>query len=30
MAELILHGKAVESMFGLLGEHENDITYGAS
>jgi hypothetical protein len=27
MAELTLHGKPVASVFGFLGEHENDITY---
>jgi len=28
--ELTLHGKLVSSVFGLLGEHENDITYSVS
>ena len=27
MAELLLHGKRIESVFQLLGDHENDITY---
>ncbi len=27
MAELLLHGKHVRSVFHLLGEHENDLTY---
>lgn len=27
MAELLLHGKNIESVFHLLGEHENDLTY---
>lgn len=27
MAELLLHNKKVESVFHLLGERENDITY---
>lgn len=27
MAELLLHGKKVQSVFHLLGEHENDLTY---
>lgn len=30
MAELILHSKPVASVFHLLGEHENDITYSIS
>src|SRR5258707_9656737 len=30
MAELKLHGKPVASVFGLLGEDENDITYSIS
>ena len=27
MVELLLHKRRVESVFNLLGEHENDITY---
>lgn len=27
MADLLLHGKRIESVFQLLGDHENDITY---
>jgi hypothetical protein len=27
MAELLLHGKNIESVFHLLGEHENDLTH---
>lgn len=27
MTEILLHGKRVESVFNLLGEHENDLTY---
>jgi hypothetical protein len=27
MTELLLHGKKVRSVFHLLGEHENDLTY---
>lgn len=27
MTEILLHGKKVESVFNLLGEHENDLTY---
>jgi hypothetical protein len=30
MAELLLHKRKVESIFHLLGEHENDITYSVS
>lgn len=30
MAELILHGKPVASVFGLLGDRENDITYSVA
>ena len=27
MTEILLHGRRVESVFNLLGEHENDLTY---
>lgn len=27
MAELLLHGRSVQTVFQLLGEHENDLTY---
>jgi hypothetical protein len=27
VTELLLHGRRVESVFHLLGEHENDLTY---
>ncbi len=27
MADLLLHGKRIDSVFQLLGGHENDITY---
>ena len=30
MPELLLHKRKVESIFHLLGEHENDITYSVS
>jgi hypothetical protein len=30
MAELLLHERKVESVFDLLGEHENDITYSVA
>jgi hypothetical protein len=30
MAELLLHKRKVESVFHLLGEHENDITYSVA
>jgi hypothetical protein len=30
MTELLLHKRKVESVFHLLGEHENDITYSVA
>jgi hypothetical protein len=27
MPELLLHGQTIQSVFHLLGEHENDLTY---
>jgi len=30
MAEIFLHNKPIKSVFHLLGEHENDITYSVA
>lgn len=30
MTDLLLHGRKVESVFHLLGDHENDLTYSAA